>query len=272
MPDENVSNFESLDEALQAAELEVLSEITPELERDRQNLVSAFLQIGVARVELGKAIAAYHLHFKADRAWLRVTPVLLKWIGRTSITTLYNLIGDAERDQSLSGPRRAALKRIAINPATRRNTAIVEQLAGGQDDESSEAADQAVQVAVKASKAHLPAPKRTSSAAVPQSYTLDELAAEEIARADDFAKTHPEVNRETIASAVISSLQAWTGISASQTASTAPQTDRQENSKRRARDRSRAQKVVSMDGKPQRKLPKPEPTLFDLGAEQQELA
>jgi len=165
--------------------------------------------MGVARAELGKAITAYHLHFKAERAWFKITPVLLKWIDRTSPTTQYNLIGDADRDQSLSGPRRAAMKRFGLNPATRRNSGIVEQLAGGSDDESPEGADQAVQVAVKASKVLVAAPKRTSPAADPQSYTLDELAAEETARAEDFAKIHPEFNRETIASAVISSFQAW---------------------------------------------------------------
>ena len=52
------------------------------------------------------------------------------------------------------------------NPRTRRNSGIVELLAGGRDDESPEAADQAVQVAVKASKGHFAVPKKASSAAV----------------------------------------------------------------------------------------------------------
>lgn len=162
--------------------------------------------------------------------------------------------------------------RVHLNPATRRNAGIVEQLAGGRDDESPEAADQAVQAAVKASKPQPLAPKRRISTAVPQTCTLDVLAAEEIARAEEFAKTHPEVNRQTIATAVISSFKAWAGISARQTLSTVPQADRQEEPNRRARDRSRAQKVVSMDDKSQPKSPKPEPTLFDLDAEHLEIA
>ena len=272
MPDRKVSNFESFADELCAAELEALTEVTSQLVRDRQNMVSTFERAGVARAELGKAIAAYHLHFKAERAWLRITPVLLKWIDRASLTTLYNLIRDGERDRSLSGPRRAAMMRFNLNPATRRNSGIVEHLAGGQDDESPEAADQAVQAAVRASKAQLAAPKRTSSDAVPLRKSLDELAAEQIANAEAFAKTHPDVDRKTIASAVISRLQVWAGVSAGQTTSTAPQTDRQEESKRRAPNRRRAQKVVSMDGKPQPKSPKPEPTLFDLGAGDLEIA
>ncbi len=274
MSDIKVSNFESFDAELRAAELEVLTEITPELARDHLNVVSAFERMGVARAELGKAIAAYHLHFKAERAWLRITPVLLKWIDRTSLTTLYYLIGDAERDQSLSDPRRAALKRIGLNPATRRNSGIVEQLAGGLDDETPEAADQAVQVAVKASKVLVAAPKRTSPAAVPQSYTLDELAAEETARAEDFAKIHPEFNKETIASAVISSLQAWAGISASQTVdvTTTPKTAQDEGSNHSAPAKSPTLKVFSTYSKGKRKSPMTAPTLFDLGVDHQELA
>jgi hypothetical protein len=274
MQDGEVSNFESLDETLQAVELEVLSEITPELALDRQNLVSAFQQMGVARVELGKAIAAYHQHFKAERAWLSVTPVLLKWIDRTSLTTLYNLIGDAERDQSLSGPRRAALKRVGINPTTRRNAGIVEQLAGGRDGENPEDADHAVQVALDASKAHFATPELASTAAVPLRMTVDEFAAEQIARAEDFAKTHPDVSREAIASAVILRLQVWAGISASQPVDIAatPGTDPKEESNHIAQDRIPALKVVSTSGKRKKKAPATAPTLFDFGAEQQERA
>ena len=274
MKDGEVPNFGSLDEALQAAELEVLPEITPALVRDRLKLVSAFQHVGIARLELGKAIAAYHAHFKADRTWLRVTPVLLKWIDRTSLTTLYNLIGDAQRDQSLSGPRRAAMMRIGLNPATRRNSGIVKQLAGGRDDETPEAADQAVQVAVKASKAHLAAPTRASSAAGPQSYALDELAAEEIARAEDFAKIHPEVSRETIASAVISRLQVWAGRYASQSTDigTTPKTAPNEGSNHSVPDKSPAVKVLSTGGKGRKSPPAIQPMLFNLGAEQQGLA
>ena len=275
MSDGKVSNFESLDAALQAAELEVLPEITPELARDRQSLVSAFQRMGVARVELGKAIAAYHQHFKAERAWLGVTPVLLKWIGRTSLTTLYNLIGDAERDQSLSGPRRAALNRIGINPATRRYGGIVELLAGGRDAEIPEDADHAVQVALEASKTRLAAPDLASPFAVPLRMTVDELAAEQIERAEDFAKVHMEVNRETIAMAVISRFQVWAGITAGQPAdisATTPETGPEEEANLLAMDRSPVLKVVSMYGKRKRKSPAPAPTLFDFGAEQQELA
>lgn len=274
MLDRKVSNFESFDAELRAAELDVLTEITPELARDRQNVVSAYQRMGAARAELGKAIAAYHLHFKAGRAWLRITPVLLKWIDRTSLTTLYNLIGDAERDQSLSGPRRAAMLRINLNPATRRNSGIVKQLAGGQEDESPEAAGQAVQAAIKASKAQIAAPKRTSSAAVPQSYTLDGLAAEEVARAEDFAKTHPEVSRKTVASAVISGLQAWAGMPASQTADIATRltTAQEEGSNHSALDKGPAVEVLSIGGKGRKRPQAVQPMLFDLGSEQQELA
>jgi hypothetical protein len=272
MPDRKVPNFESFDAELRAAELKVLTEITPELARDRQNMVSAFQRMGVARAELGKAIAAYHVHFKEGRAWLKITPVLLKWIDRTSPTTLYNLMGDAERDQSLSSPRRAAMIRSNLNPATRRNAGIVGQLAGGRDDESPEVADQAVRAAVKASKTKLAAPKQKNPAAVPQSDTLEKLAAEEIARAEDFAKIHPEVNRERIASAVISSFREWAGISASHAPATNSKTTRQVESKRQARDKSKAQKVVSMADTPQRKSPKPEPTLLDFGAGHLEIA
>ena len=113
MSDRKVTNCESFSDELRAAELEVLTEITSALERDRQNVVSAFERMGVARAELGKVIAAYHSHFKAERAWLRITPVLLKWMDRTSLTTLYNLIGDGERDQSLSSPRRAAIRHFS---------------------------------------------------------------------------------------------------------------------------------------------------------------
>jgi len=272
MDDDKVPNFGSLNEALQAAELEALTEITSALVRDRQALVSAFQQIGIARVELGKAIAAYHAHFKANRTWLRITPVLLKWIDRTSLATLYNLIGDGERDQSLSGPRRAAMMRVNLNPATRRNSEMVEQLAGGKEDESAEAADQAVQAAIKASKAQIAAPKRTNSAAVRTPLTIDELVADQIGRVDDFARTHPEADRKTIADAVISRLQVWAGISPIQPAevAAAPQTELGKKPKHRVR--GKAQKVVSMDGKQKPKSPKPEPMLFDLGAEHLEIA
>ncbi len=274
MEDDKVSNFESLDEALQAAELEVLQKITPELARDRQSLVSAFKQVGIARAELGKAIGAYHAHFKVDRAWMRVTPVLLEWIDRTSVVTLYNLMGDSERDRNLSGPRRAAMMRVNLNPATRRNSGIVEQLAGGHEDESPEAADQAVQAAIKTSKVQVAAPKQASSPAVPLRVTLEELATEEIARAEDFAKTHPEVSREKIATAVISGFQAWAGIPARQTAdiATTPTPAQENGSNQSVPGKSPAVKVLSTGGKGRKRPPAIQPMLFNLGAEQQGLA
>lgn len=272
MPHGEVPNFGSLDQALQAAERDVLTEITPEVTQDRQSLVGAFQGIGVARLELGKAIATYRRHFKAKGAWMRIAPVLLQWIDRTSLATLYNLIGDAERDQSLSGPRREALERVHINPATRSNARIVETLAGGREDESPEAADKAVGAALEASKAHIAAPKAARSAAVPRSMTLDEFAADQIARAEKFAGTHPEENKESIASAVISRLQAWGGVSTSHATVRATQTHQQGESKHRSRQRSTPKKVVSMDGKPERKSPKPELPLFDFGPDQHEIA
>jgi len=272
MPDNSVSNFVSFVAELRAAELEVLTEITSDLERDRQHVVSALERMGVARTELGKAIAAYHLHFKAERAWLRITPVLLKWIDRSSLTTLYNLIGDGERDRSLSDPRRAAMMRADLNPATRRNAGIVEYLAGGQDDETPEAADRAVEAALKASKKQATSPKQAGSADAPQHKTVDGFADEQIAGAEEFAKTHPEFNRKKIATAVISRLQAWAGLSASKTTTAAKRRERQEESNDRARNVTPSQKVVSMNGEPPRKSPKPQPTLFDLHSEQQELA
>lgn len=115
--------------------------------QDREGVIDALSVLKRSRLDSGRALRAYKVHFKAAHKWVAVAKVIGAFIQRDE-KTVYRMIADYERASQLPAITIDALLDQNVDPAAGKNVLIVEELLQQPEPETQEQAAKNVARAV----------------------------------------------------------------------------------------------------------------------------
>jgi predicted RNase H-like nuclease (RuvC/YqgF family) len=144
-----------------------IKEISVELAHARGAVASALPSFRSSRMNFGRILRAYKVHYKAARGWTAALQVIAEGLGCDE-RTVDRLIKDYERASQLPPITVEAMEAQKIDPAAHRNAPVVEKLVQMSPPASREEAVEAVKVAYQKhqEKKRARTPAATTSASV----------------------------------------------------------------------------------------------------------
>lgn len=124
---ERLDNLSNLSEQLQRVEETDLNGGSYEWSQSRKVVVSAVQGYRHGRFDLGRALRAYRMHFKAQRTWVVAAQTIADARGCCR-KTVFRVIADYERAQGLPLIMVEAMLDQEIDPAEAKNSKITESL------------------------------------------------------------------------------------------------------------------------------------------------
>lgn len=143
-----LDNLSNLREELCKLERVHVAPFCSEIRQSREGVIAAVGVYAHSRYNLGRALRAYKVHFKAERAWIAAAEIVGDAIGRDQ-KTVFRIIADFERADRLPAITIEAMQDQNIDPGKHAYADAIEELIEMPSPETREEAATAVATTMK---------------------------------------------------------------------------------------------------------------------------
>jgi hypothetical protein len=209
MDDSECKEIEILNRALEAIEREMCGNDIPfAIVNARANLIEEIKILASGRMNRGLAVIKYHELYIAKGLWVKAATIICRAIsGYSSLTSLYNLIEDAERALTLSENCLEAFEILGLDPAKHSLAPLVDECAGEYPNETLEQSVERVRSA-HLKWAALPTEMRTKTSKKKATLSIDKVIGRVAAQISGVVGSNSTRDRVSIIDDILAQIRA----------------------------------------------------------------